>query len=294
MEEGLIVSDIITLACITQNRIDNVKRLLKKTIDYVDKVVLVDGFSIDGTKEWAESFSDKVIVTQRKWNDSFADQYNEYLKHVNDGWILILDDDEVPSEDMLNSLRSIISESEDGNKYGIVAFKCNPIEVDNEGTILADNGPVDYYRQLLIKYSSGLKYIIDLHQALVGHKNNNLVRRSETYYHIKSDEDMYRNSSRNWWIDGVWLSGASAGFHPQEWFDLRAVVKEAYPDVEVFSDLNAKMVAGNLDQRVKDYLIKVKDIKDVEPQHLYNELRGYFKYYFEKLHPEEHPDKTGV
>jgi hypothetical protein len=47
------------------------------------------------------------------------------------------------------------------------------------------------------------------------------------------------------------------------------------------------MVKGNMDQKVKDYLISVKDIPDEPPERLLNELRAYWKYYFEKLHPEE-------
>ena len=42
-----------------------------------------------------------------------------------------------------------------------------------------------------------------------------------------------------------------------------------------------------MDQSVKDYLYKIKDIPDEPPTRLLNELRAYRKYYFEKLHPEE-------
>jgi glycosyltransferase involved in cell wall biosynthesis len=281
------MSDKITFVCVTQNRIENLKRNIPKVVDYVDRIVVVDGYSVDGSKEWLESYSEKIFVTQRQWDDSFANQYNEYLKYIGEGWVLLCDDDELPSEQLLKSLRDIIKNSDNGRTYSCVEFKCHPIEVDNKGTIVGDNGPVDYYRQIFYLYQPTMRYLVDLHQCLVGYKNGRTIRRQETYYHIKSDEDSYRNACRNWWIAGVWLTGATEGYKPSEWHELRNLVLKVYPDVKVFSDFNAIMVKGNMDKEIKDYLYKVKDTPDEPPQRLMNELRAYWKYYFEKLHPEE-------
>jgi len=281
------MSDKITFVCVTQDRIDNLKRNIPKVIDYVDRLVFVDGYSVDGTKEWLESYSPKIFVTQRKWDDSFANQYNEYLKHMGEGWVLLCDDDELPSTNLLKCLRDLIKNSDNGRIYSCVEFTCHPIEIDNNGTIIRDTGPCEYYRQIFFLYQPGMKYTVDLHQALIGYKNGRIIRRPETYYHIKSDRDEYRNACRNWWIAGVWLSGANDGIRLQEWHDLREVVLKAYPNIKVFGDFNAIMVKGNMDKSVKDYLYKVKDIPDEPPTRLLNELRAYWKYYFEKLHPEE-------
>lgn len=281
------MSDKITFVCVTQNRINNLKRNIPKVIDYVDRIVIVDGYSVDGSKEWLESYSPKIFVTQRRWDDSFANQYNEYLKHIGEGWVLLCDDDELPSEDLLKSLRTVVKNSNEGKHYSVVEFRCHPIETDNNGTIVNDNGPVDYYRQIFYLYQPSMRYMIDLHQALVGYKNSRSIRRMETYYHIKSDEDGYRNACRNWWIAGVWLTGATEGFKPPEWHEFRNLVTSIYPDVKVFSDFNSIMVKGNIDERIKEYLYKIKDIPDEQPNRLFNELRSFWKYYFNKLHPEE-------
>ena len=277
----------ITLCCATQNHLHKVEHLVHRTIDYVDAAVFVDGYSVDGTKEFLEMYSPKIKVVQRKWDDSFARQYNRFVQEIQEGWMLILDDDEIPSEEMLKSLRDIVRDADGGRIYDCVEFKCHPIEIDKSNVIVNDNGPVNYYRQLLHRYAPGMKYVIDLHQNLVGHKYRRFKRVDYTYYHIKTDEDGYRNACRNWWIDGVWLTGASSGYRPPEWYELRDVVKKAYPNVEVFGDFNAVMVAGNMNQEVKDYLYKIKDIPDEQPSRLFNELRSYWKYYFDKLHPEE-------
>jgi glycosyltransferase involved in cell wall biosynthesis len=281
------MSDKITFACVTQNRINNLKRNIPKVVDYVDRIVIVDGYSVDGSKEWLESYSPKIFVTQRQWDDSFANQYNEYLKHIGEGWVLLCDDDELPSEQLLKCMRDVVKNSDHGRIYSCVEFKCHPIETDNNGVIVNDNGPVDYYRQIFYLYQPEMKYKIDLHQCLVGYKNGRMIRRQETYYHIKSDEDSYRNACRNWWIAGVWLSGATEGYKPEEWYELRDLVLKVYPEVKVFGDFNAIMVRGNMNQEIKDYLYKTKDTPDEPPQRMMNELRAYWKYYFEKLHPEE-------
>lgn len=284
--------DSITFACVTQNRIDNLKRNIPKIIDYVDRMVFVDGYSVDGTKEWLESFSPKIFVTQRKWDDSFANQYNEYLKHIGDGWVLLCDDDELPSEELLKSLRDVVKNSNEGKHYSCVEFTCHPLEVDKAGKILIDNGPVQYYRQIFFLYQPNMRYMIDLHQALTGYKNGRMIRRPETYYHIKSVFDEYRNACRNWWIAGVWIGGSTEGIKHKEWYDFREVVLKAYPEVEVFGDLNAIMVKGDMDKSVKDYLYSIKDITDDQSSNrLFNEFRAYWKYYFELLHPEERYEK---
>ena len=264
------------------------KRNIPKVIDYVDKLVIVDGFSVDGTKEWLENYNPRIKVVQRKWDDSFANQYNEYLNHIDEGWVIICDDDEIPSEEMLKCLPQVMIDSNEGKRYSAVEFRCNPIEVDRDGKILEDHGPENYYRQLFFKYNPGIHYIIDLHQALVGLKNHNRVRRQEVYYHIKSDEDMYRNACRNFFIAGIWMPNASDGIRSSEWYDLKRVIGEAYPNVKVFNDFNTIMIKGNMDKRVKDYLYEIKDIPDEpEKNRMMNELRAYFTYYFEKLHGSE-------
>jgi glycosyltransferase involved in cell wall biosynthesis len=284
------MSDKITFVCVTQNRIEYMKRNIPKVIDYVDRIVIVDGFSVDGTKEWLESYSPKIFVTQRRWDDSFANQYNEYLKHIGEGWVLLCDDDELPSEALLKSLKDIIKNSNEGKVYSSVEFKCHGMEIDKDGKVLLDPGPCEYYRLIFYLYQTNMKYLIDLHQSLVGYKNGRSIRRQETYYHLKTNEDMYRNACRNWWIAGVWLPNATEGVKVAEWHELRDLVLKVYPDVKVFGDFNAVMVKGNMDKSVKDYLLKIKDIPDDEKSgRLLNELRSYYKYYFDILHPEERP-----
>lgn len=92
--------DTITYVCVTQNRVENLKRNFHHILPYVDRAVIIDGGSVDGTEAYCKS-QPKIEWYHRKWDDSFANQYNEYLKHITDGWVLICDDDELPSKEML-------------------------------------------------------------------------------------------------------------------------------------------------------------------------------------------------
>jgi hypothetical protein len=283
------MSEIITLACVTTPKLNNIKRLLLKVLPFVNKAVIICGKEDPEVEEYLKSFGDKVESYYHEWLDSFAVQYNHYLEHIKDGWVLILDDDELPSDYLLKSLKPIVERSENGNRFCCVEFRAHPIEVndDDGGKIVNDNGPVDYYRAIFFRFEPGMKYMVDLHQSLVGYKNGRSIRRMETYYHIKSDRDSYRNSSRNWWVAGVWLPNATEGFKPPEWHEFKDLVISVYPEVKVFDDFDKIMVKGNIDKKIKDYLYKIKDIPDEQPNRLLNELRGYWKYYFLKLHPEE-------
>ena len=285
------MSEKITYVCMTQNRLKNVQRNMKRVIDYVDAAVIVDGFSVDGTKDWLEAFSPKIKVVQRKWDDSFANQYNRYLQEISEGWIFICDDDELPSVELLKSLRTVVAESKNGTMYDIVEYKVHDIQIDNNDKIINDPGPKEYFRQLLHRYNPGMHYAIHLHQNLRGHKIRKALRRQEEYYHIKSIEDEVRNSCRNWWIAGVWNDDINEGVQPPEWHELRRLFLSAYPDIAIFSDVNSVMVKGNLDQSIKDYLLNVvPKLVDQPPARKFWELKQFTRYYFDILHPEEKPN----
>jgi glycosyltransferase involved in cell wall biosynthesis len=277
--EGAVVSEKLTFACVTQNRIDNLKRNLPAVLPYFDEVVIVDGGSSDGTEDYVKSLGDKITYVYRKWDDSFANQYNEYLRHISEGWVLICDDDELPSTELLKCLRTVMEESEGGRLYASVEFRCHP--QDREAGW--DPGPSNHHRQIFYKYNPNLRYTVNLHQSLTGIAGRQ-IRRSETYFHIKTRQQEFRNACRNYYIGGCWPSSpVQDGIKEEDWQELQAVVSTHYPEVEVFSDLDNIMIQGNIKPEFRAWILKYKD----KEGGLYNELRAYNVYYFEILHPEE-------
>lgn len=279
--------DSITYVVVTQDRLENNKRNFPVVLPYVDRAVVIDGFSKDGTYEYLKALGPKVQVVQHPWEDSFAKQYDQYLKQIKGGWVLLCDDDELPSEGMLKALRELVKMSEGGTKFGVVEFRANDISYKvGEWGSRVDNGPVDYYRQIFFKWFPGMHYDIDLHQALQGMRGP-VARCDEHYYHIKSTRDEYRNACRNWWIAGPWIGGERDGRRGPEWEALHAIVLKHHPEVKVFSDFNAHLVADTVHPDVLDFIRAFKDYKKGAPDDVYNELRAYAKYYFEILHSEK-------
>lgn len=280
--------DSLTYVCVTQDRLGNNKRNLPVVLPYVDRAVIVDGFSKDGTYEYLQSFAPKVQIHQRAWDDSFANQYNEYLKHIKGGWVLICDDDELPSEGMLRSLREIIKQSDNGSKFGAVEFRANDVSyVDGDWANRHDNGPCEYYRRLLFKWYPDMQYTVDLHQALQGVRGAS-VRCTDHYYHIKSKRDEYRNACRNYFIAGEWPSGPRTdGIRTPEWVELKNILELFHPEVTLFSHLNGLMVSGEIHPEVENWIAKYKD--HGRDQGTSGELRAYYGYYFDILHPGKKP-----
>jgi glycosyltransferase involved in cell wall biosynthesis len=279
-ERNEILMERIHFVCITQNRVENLRRNLPEILPFVDSAVIIDGGSTDETQEYLESLAPKVKRVYRKWDDSFCNQYNEYLKHISDGWILICDDDELPSREMLESLRLVLEASEGGNKYSCVRYRAVSEDPDSGWR----SEPTNYYREMFFRWTARLKYVRDPHQSLKGYYNGKMINRDEVYYHYKNQHQNFYNGCRNYWIAGVWLTEHSQdGVRGPDWNELKQVVLECYPDVKVFRDLNALMEEGNIHPRLKEWLRKWKD----HPDKRYFELRLWHEYYFEFLHPEE-------
>jgi glycosyltransferase involved in cell wall biosynthesis len=251
---------------------------------YVDKVLIVDGGSTPEFVDYLNSLGPKVRRAYRKWNDSFADQYNFFLSQMDGGWVLIQDVDEFPSEELLKSLRGLIKEANRGEKFCCVEFRCNPMSIDDKfENITWDPGPVNHYRQIFFRHTKNLHYTVSLHQSLQGYQNGRILRRDETYYHVKTRQQEFRSSTRNFFIAGIWPSGSLTGEKTSEWHEMKEIVGRHYPEVSVFSDLDTIMVKGNIHPELKDWMRRNKD----HPGADYNELRNVYTYYFEFLHPEE-------
>lgn len=267
----------------TVPRLDNLKKLLPAVMPYVDRCVIVIGEKQQESIDYIKSFGEKVLCVYRKWDDSFANQYNTYLQYVNSGWVLICDDDELPSEGLLKSLDNFVNDSNRGNKFSVVEFRSNAI---SHGT---DTGPDEYWRHIFFRYKRGMQYRggpkTGCHQYLVGYQNNLVQRSNELYYHIKSLPDEHRNAARNYFIYGIWLHGSSDGDQREEWHELKQVLAKEYPEVKVFPDLDSVLQKGQIKPGLRNWMVRRYKEYDGHPE--YNEMRAVITYYFKFLHPEE-------
>lgn len=270
--------DTLTYVTVTQDRLGNLTRNLPVVLSYVDRVVAIDGFSKDGSYEYLKSLGPKVEVFQRAWDDSFANQYNEYLSHIKGGWVLLCDDDEVPSGELLFSLRDIISKSESGTKFGVVEFRANDISYEvGKWENRVDNGPCEYYRQIFFKWNNQMRYQVDLHQALQG-MTGPVLRSKAHYYHIKSTLDEYRNACRNYFIAGEWAPGSRAdGDRTPEWNEMKAILAEHHPEVSLYNHLNSLLVSNEIHPAFVEWIEKYRKHDEGGPTG--GELRAYARYW---------------
>ncbi len=272
-------NDSITYVTVTQDRLGHNRRNFPVILPHVDRAVVIDGFSRDGTYEYIKSLGDKVTVVQREWDDSFANQYNEYLKNIKGGWVLICDDDELPSEGMLVSLRKVVEQSEGGTKFDTVQFKANDISyLEGEWENRTDNGPCEYFRQMFFKWNPNLAYKVHLHQALVGLRGPS-VRVDAHYYHIKSTADELRNACRNYFISGEWPpTPVEEGYKTPEWHELKQILADRHPEAKVFSHLNGLLVAKEACSEIITWVFKYRNYKLGEEGETSGELRAWARY----------------
>ncbi len=273
----------ITLACMTQDRVHNLKILLPKVMPYVDRVIIIDGSPEGLTKDYCEELGPKVMWKHRKWDDNFVNQWNEYLKYVNGGWILVLDDDETPSTEMLEHLDYFVNASNYGNNFSLMKFRCHTI---SEG-VKADT-PANYWREIFFRWTSNLKYhsvsTTGCHQFIAGYQNHKVFQSDFVYYHSKSLRDEYKNAARNYFIYGIWKDEKNI-FQTEEWHELKSILKEVHPEVDTFPDLDHIMEEGKLNTEIKNWIVRwYKKLEDHED---YNEMRAFCKYYFDYVKPEE-------
>jgi glycosyltransferase involved in cell wall biosynthesis len=96
----------ITAAIIAQDEAANLQELLPR-LDWVDEIVVLDGRSKDATEEVARSFGCRVEVRPF---DTFAQQRNHALQMVGGDWVLSIDADERPTQDLVTEIRHKITQ----------------------------------------------------------------------------------------------------------------------------------------------------------------------------------------
>ncbi len=107
----------ISLCMITKNEEVFLEQCLNSISSLVDEIIVVDTGSLDKTKDIARKFTNKIY--DFKWCDDFSTARNKSLEYATGDWILILDADEVLSENDFAEIRDII-QSADQNK--VVGF----------------------------------------------------------------------------------------------------------------------------------------------------------------------------
>ena len=112
----------LSVALITYNEEINISRFLDAVNPIADEIIIVDSFSNDKTKEIALQYS-KVKFFEKKF-EGYGEQKNYAINLCSGEWILFLDADEVPNDELKKSILSIIKDKNS-------AYKVYKIKLEN-------------------------------------------------------------------------------------------------------------------------------------------------------------------
>ncbi|SDS55273.1 Glycosyl transferase family 2 [Streptomyces sp. TLI_053] len=85
----------VTAVVLTQDEEDTIGRCLDALTQDVDEALIVDSGSSDRTLDIVAAHPLPTRVVHAPWQEDFAHQRNLALDHVHDGWVLMIDADEV-------------------------------------------------------------------------------------------------------------------------------------------------------------------------------------------------------
>lgn len=275
----------------TQDRLHETKECVERALPYVDHIVLVDGGSRDDSiyyfRNWSE-VEPKIHFYLHPWEDNFSRQRNNYLfragEVAKDGdWILVSDPDEWFEEKTFQNLHNIASFVESVG-HTAAGFQCRSISL--KGPTKVHESMDDYWKHLFYRWEPDMHYVGNPHEGMVMPRHGfRMVNTPFIYEHIKQENIIWKRGCRNMYIGG---GGPNLGDRNQLWLELRSIVKDVYGRLLVWHEFEKEMLKGNLDQRVKGWMTKVRleDGWDGASEH-----RESYKYYFRVLHPEEEPEE---
>jgi len=102
---------MLSVCMIVQDEEECLARALNSIHDYVDEIILVDGGSVDRTKEIASSYP-KVKIFDIPFPGDFSVARNNAIELASGEWVLIVDADEYFEFYILRQLRHLVSTTE--------------------------------------------------------------------------------------------------------------------------------------------------------------------------------------
>ena len=272
----------VTLCMVSFNRLEESKIWVRRHCSHVDRTIVIDGGSTDGSIEFFNSKECQDLGVEcyvHPWVDNPPEQRNRYLDLVKDGWVLVLDCDELLDTSAIYRVRYIAKEAEDKGCDG-VAFLAHDIQTDLDGGIY-DNLS-NYYNRIFFKSCPGMKYIGHTHVALCRPGMRDRCMKTESqYFHIKPWADQFIRACRNYWTT---CAVANNRNDDPEWIRFKKLTSDA--GFTYFYQFLEYMRNGKISDVFKDWFIMHKDDD-------HSEARSWFISYFHFLHPEENLGKLG-
>lgn len=266
----------VTLCMASFNRLEESKVYVRRHSSFVDRTIVIDGGSWDGSLGYFNSQECRELNVEcyvHPWVDNPPEQRNKYLDLIKDGWVLVLDCDELLELNAIYKLRYIAKEAEDKGCDG-VAFRAHDIQIEPEGGIYESLS--NYYNRLFFKASPKMRYFGHTHVGLYRPDVRDRCMKTEyQYYHIKPWADVFFRACRNYWTT---CAVADNRNDDPAWLEFKQMVADS--GFQYFYQFAEYLKKGDIDQKFKEWFIKNKESQNPE-------ARSWFVSYFMFLHPEE-------
>lgn len=132
----------LSVVLATRNEEENIARCLKSVQNIADEVIVFDEYSMDKTREIAESLGAKVFL--EKHHDIFHITKQMALEKAKGEWILQLDADEVVSPELNKEILLVLNGTHKQTDNSLFQKHQSLIE-KRDGKIGEDNGPIVGY-----------------------------------------------------------------------------------------------------------------------------------------------------
>jgi len=99
----------LSVVLVSYNEEENIGRTLESIYKIASEIVLVDSFSTDKTVEIAKRYGARIFLEEWK---GYINQKNSALEKCTQPWILALDCDEVPTDELLMEISNAVLKNE--------------------------------------------------------------------------------------------------------------------------------------------------------------------------------------
>ncbi|TDT70617.1 glycosyltransferase involved in cell wall biosynthesis [Hypnocyclicus thermotrophus] len=173
----------LSVGIITFNEEKKIEKTLKAIKSIADEIIIVDSYSIDKTVEIAKKYNAKVFI--EKWK-GFGKQKNSVIEKCNNEWILIIDADEVVSEELANKIKTIIFNK--NNEYDV--YKINRCSICFGKEIKYGGWSNDYVVRLFKKGKAKLDDAI-IHESFLTEEKIGKIKEKLYHYTYLSLEEYF-------------------------------------------------------------------------------------------------------
>jgi len=268
------------------NALDSVRKRFVDMAPYVDRMIYIDGGSIDDTIIYMSN-RDDVEMHIHPWEDNYGKQRNYYLEYANQGdvadWIVVSDHDEYFSNHLLSNLRDHIDLAEAQNKNQI-CVQCRLTYMHGDDIASAELRP--FWKPLIFKNEPGVYYEGSPHETMHnpgGWRETKIGGASTHYAHVRQDNVIWIKGARNFVVSG----GAMMYDRNPHYVTFKEALNKDGHELDSIK-FNKLMVDGKVGHHTTQWIVDHKDINDPDlPDCCCSEMRECYLAYFKIYHPEK-------